>query len=398
MIAKSAARLLLLAYLAFVSLGLPDALIGVAWPSLRVEFGLPQSGLGAVLIGATIGYFFSSFFTGRLLRLMSVGTLLVASCSLVVFSLLGYASAPVWLVFVCFSIPAGLGAGAIDAGLNTYGAAHFSLRHMNWLHAFYGVGAMLGPAILTLVLVQGQSWRLGYVLVGAIILGMTLAFFRTRSLWGGADTHGNEKPYEPIPVTRALRHPIVGLQIATFFVYTGLEVTAGQWSFTYLTERHQLDTALAGILTGLYWGCLAAGRIVLGSIADRIGADRLLRLSTTGIVLGSLLYAFTPTAFAIVGLLLIGLLLAPIYPTLMSRTPGRLLPAYVSHSIGFQVSAAMLGAAAIPGLAGVIASEAGIAATGFVVLSAAVLLFVLHEVLIRISRTGTRPIEEARRT
>jgi fucose permease len=382
---KPAASVLLIAYLAFISLGLPDALLGVAWPSLRTGFGLPQSGLGAVLIGATIGYFLSSFFTGRLLRLMSVGVLLIVSCSLVVVSLVGYAMAPAWVIFVFFSIPAGLGGGAIDAGLNTYGAAHFSLRHMNWLHAFYGVGAMIGPALLTLVLIKGLSWRLGYVLVGTILLGMTIAFIKTRSLWGSAGTHVTEKHYEPIPTIKALRHPIVGLQIAIFFVYTGLEVAAGQWSFTYLTERHNVDTALAGFLTGFYWGFLAAGRFLLGLIADRIGADRLLRLSTTGIVVGSLMYAFLPAGFAIVGLLLIGLLLAPIYPTLMSRTPDRLLPAYVSHSIGFQVSAAMLGAAAIPSLAGVVASAAGIAATGVVVLVAAAVLFTLHELLVRLT-------------
>ncbi len=385
---KSKVRLLLLAYVAFVSLGLPDAVLGVAWPSIREAFALPQSGMGLVLAGIGTGYIIASFFTGRLLESMTIGALLAVSSGLVTLSLLGYAIAPVWAVFLFSSLFAGLGAGAIDAGLNAYGAAHFSVRHMNWLHASYSIGAMLGPIIMTLVLASRWSWRWGYAVVGAVMALMFLSFTLTRSSWQGAGLRKEGEAASPLSTPQALRHPLVWLQMAAFFVYTGIEVTAGQWSFTLYTEGRGVEATEAGVFAGMYWASIAAGRIFLGFLIEWLGPDRLLRFCTVGAVLGSAAFAFAPVSLSVAGLALVGLSLAPVFPTLMSRTPSRLPGAYAAHAVGFQVSAGMLGIIFLPSLAGVLAARYGLASVGAVTLAAALALLALHEVLLRATAPG----------
>lgn len=182
--------LLLIAYIGFVSLGLPDTLIGVAWPAVRQEFQLHHDAVALVFFGSGCSYFLSSFFTGRLLRVVGIGTLLTASTAIVALSGVGFGMAGVWLLFAACSLLHGLGSGAIDAGLNHYVAHHFSPRHMNWLHAFYSLGATLGPLIMTAALSSPHSWRAGYFTVGTILLILSLVFAVTRSRWNGSGAHG----------------------------------------------------------------------------------------------------------------------------------------------------------------------------------------------------------------
>src|SRR5262249_2586289 len=178
---KSGLLLIGLAYLGFVSLGLPDGLNGVAWPSIRATFGLPIDGLGALLLMFTVGYLASSFASGRILSTMGIGTLLSLSCLATGLSLIGYSLAPVWSLIVALAVIAGLGAGAIDAGLNTFAATQFSPRMVNWLHACYGVGAAGGPAIMTGVLTANHPWQQGYAVVGVWQLALAACFLLTRS-------------------------------------------------------------------------------------------------------------------------------------------------------------------------------------------------------------------------
>ena len=183
---QAPARLLLMiAYLGFISLGLPDTLIGVAWPSVRETFRLQQHAIAVLFVGTGCSYFLSSVFTGRLRNTLGIGVLLAASSALVACSTLGYALAPVWALFAACSLLHGLGSGAIDAGLNHYVAHHFSARHMTWLHACYSVGAMGGPLIMTGVMAGSGSWRAGYLMVAVLLLGLTLLFGTTRRLWNG---------------------------------------------------------------------------------------------------------------------------------------------------------------------------------------------------------------------
>jgi fucose permease len=386
---------LLICYLGFISLGLPDTLIGVAWPSVRETFQLRQSAVSWIFAGAGCSYFVSSFFAGRWLRLFNVGVLLAASSALVSASGLNFALATAWPWFALGAVLHGFGSGAIDAGLNHYVASHFSARHMNWLHACYSAGAMLGPVVMTAAITRRDSWRLGYAAVAFTLLILASLFMGTRRRWDDRrPIHGGgvgEGPAESTTAARALRVPIVWLHIVLFFVYTGLEVAVGQWSFTVLTETRGVPTKTAGFWVSLYWGAILAGRIGFGFIADRISLDVLVRCSVFAALAGTALFAWNPESWAApVGLAVCGLGLAAIFPSLMTRTPQRVGAAAAAHAIGFQVGAAMLGAAALPSLAALIAQRAGVERVPITLLAMAVILLFLHETTVAMgnSRAG----------
>jgi fucose permease len=267
---------------------------------------------------------------------------------------------------------------------------------MNWLHACYSIGATFGPLIMTAFLVQSGSWRAGYAVVGTVMLLLAFLFFATRRLWQneGEQKSSSERgrATEHATVRETLTHGTVWVQIPLFFVYTGLEVTVGQWSFTLLTESRHINTSAAGLWVTLYWGSIGVGRVLFGFVVEWIGIDRLLRASTIAAIIGALSLAlFTSSLSSLLGLVLIGLALAPIYPSMMTRTPQRLGPALAAHAIGFQVAAAMLGAAALPGVTGVIAQQTGLANIPLTALTMAGLLWLLHETLLH------RPVITAQR-
>jgi fucose permease len=381
--------LLALAYLAFVSLGLPDTVLGVAWPSLRETFTLPQAMLGAPLALAATAYFLSGLLAGRLLRRWGVGLLLTLSTALVTVGIAGQTSSPAFVLFVVATCLIGFGSGAIDTGLNTYAAKNLGARHMTWLHAAYSVGAALGPAIMTALLARGAGWRTGYAVICAALGMLTVAFTVTRRRWG----EGGNEATRANSGWAALRHPHVGLQVAVFFVYSGTEIAAGQWSYTVLTESRGVETTTAGVWVSLYWASLLAGRIVLGFVVERVGTVRLLRFGTVGAVVGTLLFAAPglPPAVGAVGLALLGFALAPIYPGLMSETPRRVGAQLAPHAVGFQVSAATLGVAVIPNVAGLLGKRFGLVAIAPMVAGCAVLLAVLHETLVATADRPTSP-------
>ncbi|MHA3772439.1 MFS transporter [Verrucomicrobiota bacterium sgz303538] len=381
---ESRRLLLIIAYTGFISLGLPDTVSGIAWPSVRETFRLHQSGYGLILIGAGCGYFISSFFTGRLMKMLGIGVLLAASSGLVALSGFGFSLAPFWAAFVACSVLHGLGSGAIDAGLNHYVAHHFSARHMNWLHACYSLGATFGPLIMTAALTWSGVWRVGYATVGSILLLLSLLFLATRHYWGGRDEATDEHGAEAsASMSETLSNRIVWLQVALFFVYTGMEVTVGQWSFTVLTESRGIDKEVAGLWVTAYWASIGVGRVLFGFVVERVGIDRLLRFSTITAVVGTALFAWRGSGvLTFVGLVLVGLALAPIYPCMMTRTPQRLGKALSAHAIGFQVSAAMIGAAALPGISGLLAQRYGLEQVAVAAVGMAVALWGLHESLL----------------
>ncbi|WP_233583450.1 sugar MFS transporter [Corallococcus sp. CA053C] len=374
--------LLTLAYLAFISLGLPDAVLGVAWPSLRSTFGLSQAGMGAILSTAAVAYFTSGLLAGRLMRALRLGLLLALSTGLVALGLAGYATVPVFALFLVAACCIGFGSGAIDSALNNYAAQSFGPRHMNWLHAAYSVGAALGPVLMTALLTRGAGWRSGYAVIGAVLGALALTFLVMRRQWDAPvrDTGDAHAEAPTGSAFEALRRARVWLQIATFFFYTGVEVTAGQWSYTVLTESRGLHTAEAGTWVSLYWGSLLAGRVLSGFIVEHLGSVRMLRGSTALAVVGAVLFAI-PSVPPVLGLVLLGFALAPIFPGLMSETPRRVGTDVSAHAVGFQVSAATAGVAVLPSLAGVIAERWGLAYVAPHIVACAVMLAVLHGVL-----------------
>lgn len=383
----SGGLLLAIAYVGFISLGLPDPVAGVAWPSVRGAFSLHQSDFGLVFIGLGCGYCLSGFFGGKLTHALGLGNLLWVSSGLVAVAMFGSALAPVWPLFVACAIIWGLGSGGIDAGLNAYVSSHFSARHVNWLHACYSLGATLGPLVMTAVLIRAGSWRFGYALVGGALFVMTVLFLATRRQWSGPPPSAEEEAVRPISMRAALRNRLVWLQVVLFFVYVGLEFTVGQWCYTLLTESRDVRPDVAGALAGVYYGAIGVGRLLFGAIADRVGLDRLVRFSTLAAVGGATLFALgSPVEVGYAGLAFIGLGLAPVFPCLMARTPQRLGAGYATHAVGFQVSAGMLGAALVPGLAGLLVEGMGLEVVARFSVLLAALLFATHELLLFISR------------
>jgi fucose permease len=373
---------LAIALLAFVSLGLPDGVLGVAWPSVRRSFDLPPGQLGPLLASAMVGYLLSTFSGGALVARLGVGRLLLWSSVFMVVNSLAYALAPAWSVMVAVAVLAGLGAGAIDAGINAYAAARFSPRLVSWLHASYGVGAMLGPLIMTSVLMSGLTWRGGYAIIGALLTTMAVIFFFTIRLWelDGSERVSGKPRDTAAGLFDTLARPRVWLNIALFFVYTGLEVSAGQWTYSLYTEARDVAPGVAGTWVALYWAGLTAGRIVSGALALRFAAETLLRIGTLGAVGGSVLIWSDPgMGSGLVGLAALGFCLGPIYPILIAETPRCVGTSHAASAIGFQVAAAYLGTAAIPGLTGLLATHVGLGAIGPCLVAAAALLLVLRE-------------------
>ena len=383
---KRETRLLLLAYLAFISLGLPDATLGIAWPSLRHGFALPPSAIGMVLVLGVSGYFLSGLLAGGLMSKAGVGGLLAGSSALVTLGLVGYALAPAWSLFFPVAFFVGLGSGGIDATLNAYAAKHFSVRHVNWLHACWGVGASTGPAIMTAAIARGPGYRAGYAVIAGLLGAMTMAFVATRHAWdrqrdGDRSRAEPAAPASAAPARGSARAALgsgqVWLLIASFFCYSGLESSVGQWCFSWLTEGRGLGIEAAGSWTSGYWGSLTLGRIALGWLAERVGTDRLLRAAGLGALAGVALLALSAGWPGRLGLLLLGVSLAPIYPTLMARTPARVGPALASHTVGFLVSGATLGSSLLPGLVGVLVGRVGLSAIGVVTVTLSATLAVL---------------------
>jgi fucose permease len=372
-----------LAFLAFVSLGLPDGVLGVAWPSLRRSFDRPIDQLGLVLLSMTAGYLVSSFSAGAVLGRLGVGRLLVTSCLLVAASAVSWATTPWWPLIVVGGFVSGTGAGAIDAAINAFAAARFTPRVVTWLHACWGLGAMTGPLVMTAVIASGHGWRRGYLLLAGSLVGMAACFHLTLGLWqlpaskaGGAPGAGSVAGR----LRDALREPRVRANALLFFLYTGAEATAGQWAYSLFTEARGMAPAAAGIAASAYWGSIFAGRLAFGLVAPHMSPASLLRLGMAGAPLAALVVCVTRGgAGGVAGLFALGLLLAPIFPLLIAETPGRVGERHAAHAIGFQISAATLGAGALPALAGVLARQAGLESLGPFLLGATVLLLLLHE-------------------
>ncbi len=357
--------LILLAFIAFVALGLPDGLLGVGWPSIRGGFSIPLDAIGLLLTASITGYTTSSFLSGFLLSRMGVGRMLAASCFLTGLALIGYTLVPQWWMMVLLGIFAGLGAGAIDAGLNTYVAAHFGEGLMQWLHASWGVGITSGPIIMTLGLTVWNQWQFGYRVVGIFQIALAIGFMLTLAMWSknsapGSAEAGEEKKLTDYktPMGETLRQPMVWLSVLLFFLYVGAETALGTWTYTLLTESRGVAHALAGFFAGSYWFTFTIGRIAAGVVARQVGVNRLVLGGLVGALLGSILLIWNPSQFAnVVAVAIIGLAIAPIFPAMMSGTRTRVGDNFAANTIGMQMAATGLGIAVIPSLMGVLARQ-----------------------------------------
>jgi fucose permease len=278
-------------------------------------------------------------------------------------ALITYTLVPEWWMMVLLAILAGLGAGAIDAGLNTYVAAHFSEGLMQWLHASLGVGITLGPIIMTFGLSNWNSWHVGYRVVGVFQLVLAACFVLTLAMWNQKEQSPTEEEPRRLtdyktPMSKTLRQPRVWISIFLFFMYVGGETALGTWIYTLLTESRGIDPTVAGFWAGSYWATFTVGRIVAGLFAKRAGVNLLVTGGLAGALLGAVLLVWNPSeAINLLAVALIGFSIAPIFPAMMSGTSQRVGDHFAANTIGMQMAATGLGTAVIPGLMGVFARQ-----------------------------------------
>ncbi len=363
---------LLVAFASFVMLGLTEGSLGVAWPSMRSAFGRGVSELGALLAVSSVGYLSASIAYGRIHARLGTGAALGTGCTLMAVGLLGIAFAPVWLVVVLSAVLLGVGGGLVDSGMNAHAALEFDLRSMNLLHASFGVGATIGPVLMTISLTAGAAWRGGYAVMALAQAAVAVAIWRTRSRWTSRPPETGD---DRIVTVRRAR---VVLLLALFFVYTGAEVGVGQWAYTLLREGRGMTTALAGGWVAAYWGGLTAGRFLVSAVGNRASPSHTLNASVLLALIGVGILWWDPAGAGFVGLPVAGIGFAAIFPTLVSLTPLRIGRDRSTRMVGYQLAAASLGIATLPWVLGLLAEAQGLAVLGPGLFGITVLFTILH--------------------
>jgi len=384
---RAALFLVLITFIAFISLGMPDGLLDIANPRIRHTFDIGPDVFGALFFTGLTGYFLSSFFAGQLVARLGIGKLLAASCLATGLALLGNAAAPAWGWFVVLGLIGGAGAGAIDTGLNTYVATNYGPRLMFWLHASFGLGVTGGTWVMGAVVNSGESWRWGYTLVGIAQIALAVTFFITRARFDTPHPERDESAAQPIahtPIRATLALPMVWLGVALFFIYTGVEVTAGRWSSSLFIEGRNIKPEVAGLWVSAYWGMFTVGRVAAGFVGRWITPLTFIRLAMSAAVLAAVVLTWNPVSWS-GGLALgvMGFAFAPIFPMLISATPGRVGLDHAPNAIGFEISAAAIGGSALAALTGLLAKNFSIEAAPYVLLAGNLSMFALHEIMLR---------------
>ncbi|WP_150267911.1 MFS transporter [Paenibacillus tepidiphilus] len=371
---------LIIIYLAFISLGLPDSMLGSAWPVMRLDFGAPVDRAGALSIIVVSGTIISSLLGDKVLKRFGTGPVTFVSVAVTALALLGYTYAPSILWLAVLALPLGLGAGAIDVGLNNYVSTHYKAHHMSWLHCFWGVGAMLGPVIMSGYISAGESWRSAFLTVSLIQFGLVALLFCTLPLWkrteaGAAAASASEESTgpegAPAKSQGVLRIKGVKLAMVTFLFYSGVEATLGLWGSSFLVNVKELSAATAAGWVSLYYGGITAGRFIAGFITFKLSNRTLIRIGLLITLIGAVTLALPlPAVFSLIGFILIGLGCAPIFPSLLHETPARFGKENSQKIIGYQMAFAYTGGAILPPLLGWIAGR-----TTFMILPLAMLGF-----------------------
>lgn len=351
--------LLAVIYLAFIGLGLPDSLLGAAWPMIYPQFGVPVSSMGLISMIISAGTILSSLNSSRLTRALGAGKVTLLSTALTALALLGFGmSRSLWQL--CFwAVPYGLGAGSVDAALNNYVALHYASRHMSWLHCMWGVGTIIGPSLMSAALTGGHGWSGGYLLT-ALVQGLIVAvLLLSLPLWGRPTSgNGSETETAALSLREVLTIPGAKEVMLCFFGYCALESTAGLWAASYLTLARDIPAETAAGFAALFYLGITAGRAVSGWIAPHLGDDGMIRLGLWGIGLGlAALLLPGPAAVSLAGLVIIGLGCAPIYPSIIHSTPAHFGAHRSQAVIGVQMASAYVGSMAMPPLFGLMARQ-----------------------------------------
>lgn len=385
---------LLMIYMAFISLGLPDSLLGVAWPLMQSEFGAAFESAGLVSMVITGGTIVSSFASGAVHRRLSTGKITLISCLMTAVSLLGFSfsASLTWLLLL--AVPLGLGAGSVDAALNNYVATHYKAHHMSWLHCFWGVGATIGPVIMAQYIALQNSWRNGYFTVSMIQFSLAALLFFTLPLWNRMakeyhkvheDPQADEKsnnPASPSPERKPGILNIKGVKFSliTFLFYCGLEASMGLWGSSFLVNVKGLPAATAAQWVSFYYGGITVGRFITGFITFRVSNRNLIRMGQMTLLGGVLLLLLPlPNTVSLIGFIIVGLGCAPLYPCMMHETPTRFGKENSQSIIGYQMAVAYTGSTFLPPILGVIAARSTIGLLPFFILTYIITMFICTE-------------------
>jgi fucose permease len=379
----------------FVVLGLPDGMWGTAWPTMRQTFHQPLGSLGLILVFGTVGNLLTSLTTGRTLRRFGAGRLLICAGLIAATGALLIAVAPVWGMVLAGALLLGAAAGLLDTGLNIVVALSGRLRLLNMLHGAYGVGSALGPLVVTAAILI-TSWRPAYVLLIVLELLLAYGWLRSSSHWAAEPEHAATAASAAQPddgPTRRVR-VLVGLGVAAFFFYTGLEVTAGQWAASFFRGPLGLSAGAAGPAVFAYWGSLTAARFAIAIPKRTPRPELLVRVGCAGGLAASIVIWWAPsTAAVIVGFAVMGAALAPVFPALVTLTPMRIGHARAQHAIGWQIAGANVGAAGISALTGVILQHEGLRTLGPCLFVIAVVVIACNVALELLSPRKVDPLE-----
>lgn len=393
--------LLAIIYLAFISLGLPDSLLGSAWPTMYQQFGVPISYAGIISMIISAGTIVSSLQSDRLTKKLGTGKVTAISVAATAVALFGFSFSHSFWALCLWAIPYGLGAGSVDASLNNYVALHYESRHMSWLHCMWGVGATAGPYIMGIALSMGQGWNMGYRYIGIIQVVLTAILIFSLPLWKERKSptenlqnaemeqlleNVSEKAGTTSEKVLSL-HEILKIAGAKevmlcFFCYCALEQTAGLWASSYLTLHKGVSSETAAIFASLFYIGITVGCAISGFITMKLNDTQMVRLGQSIIVLGIMAMVLPGSnALALAGLILIGLGCAPIYPCVIHSTPAHFGADKSQAIIGVQMAFAYIGILAMPPLFGVLASRISVALLPCYLFAILVVMVIMHELL-----------------
>ena len=385
--------LLAVIYLAFISLGLPDSLLGAAWPSMQAQLGVPVSSAGVISTIIALGTVVSSLQSDRLTRKLGAGLVTALSVLLTALALLGFSLSRSFLALCILAFPYGLGAGSVDAALNNYVALHYASRHMSWLHCMWGVGTTVGPYVMEYALTGGQGWNAGYRYIAILQFAITLAVFLSLPLWKkrAAQTRAEDAAEDvgrALSLKEIVRIPGAKDVMAAFFCYCAVEATTMLWASSYLALARGVSAEAAAGYASLFFIGITVGRALNGFLTMRFSDAQMIRAGQALVALGALLLLLPlGTGAALAGLVVIGLGCAPIYPCIIHSTPERFGAEKSQALIGVQMASAYVGTLLMPPVFGLIAGHISIGLFPVFLLVALAVMVLMHERLVRKTRT-----------
>ena len=378
--------LLPIIYLAFISLGLPDSLLGSAWPSMYPLLGVPVSHAGILSMIISFGTIVSSLNSDRLTRALGAGKVTAISVGMTAAALFGFSISTQFWMLCLWAVPYGLGAGSVDAALNNYVALHYESRHMSWLHCMWGIGTMVSPMVMGRVLAGGGPWTAGYRYIALFQIALTAVLFLSLPLWQKRTDEAAEDGTAPqaLSLGQVFRLPGAKEVMLCFFCYCALETTAGLWASSYLTLTRGVAADTAASFASLFYIGITAGRAACGFLTLKLSDTQMIRLGQGVLAVGvAALLVPGPQLLALAGLVLVGVGCAPIYPSIIHATPDHFGADRLQAVIGIQMASAYVGNLVMPPLFGLLANNITPALFPFYLLVLLVLMVFMHEQLVR---------------